>query len=788
MASAMPAAGRLPQIKCSSCHVEIDISAMGDHVCARPPPVPIPSSPPSASREESSSMPADTRHPSLRRRAPPPVHIHPLAASMERAEHHAREIRADTHPDQLMPTHVSARARSPASPSSCYEPDPVSPKSMTRHASPSYWHQKPPSPKAMNLDCAFPPFPTASNVAAKTTDDAKRITCWPSFTNPPDPPYASASQRTPSGGGLDLLQRMDAIAPGPFGIRRHPGPDRSLSPGSSVDRSKSLVSIRSGRSEPAFAMPPYGYGREPAPFQPIRPMRPEISLAAGPGPELIERPPAIVPIRPMRPEMALAAGPGPEPIRRPPVRPKTPTAEHRARTGAGPPIPQPQTQNRAVPGPLDPGPTGLRPITPANGYPALSSPAMFRHDSFDRSPASTAGRGAHAPPMKSRSNPFPPDHHAPSPPLLRRTTEPILDSVTQKSKAHPASRPPERTGSNTPPARPRRPDASAAAFPPPGVRANSLDPHAPRPRERRGPADALVRLDLSAAVNTYHSPTGSSSSNGSGYGSEARTGSSRSSPPLSGSPERLAGRSFGDALPIHSQAAPRRGLEISGVPLSSSAPLPSGLARGRPITPRGHDPAPTNEAESSTDPALNAGRRLDHPALIPRPSSPPLEPLPRIPARVPPVASRGKCRGCDQDIHGKSVSSADGRLSGRYHKHCFVCRTCQRPFDTATFYVLNDQPYCDRHYHELNDSLCQACDRGIEGQYLETERRQKYHPDCLTCQQCREILREDYFEMNGRVYCEQHAMQLSQQHDLLEPGPPGRRHPERRTTRLMVMV
>lgn len=52
-------------------------------------------------------------------------------------------------------------------------------------------------------------------------------------------------------------------------------------------------------------------------------------------------------------------------------------------------------------------------------------------------------------------------------------------------------------------------------------------------------------------------------------------------------------------------------------------------------------------------------------------------------------------------------------------------------------------------------------------------------------QDCRKVLRDDYFEMNGRMYCEQHAFRAAQQTSMLGTG---RRHPERRTTRLMMMM
>ncbi|KAG9707171.1 hypothetical protein KCU73_g17673, partial [Aureobasidium melanogenum] len=126
-------------------------------------------------------------------------------------------------------------------------------------------------------------------------------------------------------------------------------------------------------------------------------------------------------------------------------------------------------------------------------------------------------------------------------------------------------------------------------------------------------------------------------------------------------------------------------------------------------------------------------------------------------AKRPGTSSKHICRGCSEPIQGKSVKAADGRLTGRYHKHCFVCKTCKSAFATADFYVIDNNPYCEHHYHELNNSLCVHCDRGIEGPYLETQQAQKFHPSCFTCIDCHKPLSDDYFEIAGKVYCEQHA-------------------------------
>ncbi|EGD95914.1 hypothetical protein TESG_03377 [Trichophyton tonsurans CBS 112818] len=133
-----------------------------------------------------------------------------------------------------------------------------------------------------------------------------------------------------------------------------------------------------------------------------------------------------------------------------------------------------------------------------------------------------------------------------------------------------------------------------------------------------------------------------------------------------------------------------------------------------------------------------------------------------------PGKRRHPCRGCGEIITGKSVSSADGRLTGRYHRACFVCHTCHAPFQTADFYVLDNHPYCAADYHRLNGTLCAECGEGIEGPCLEAEdinpsngggnssskKSQKFHPGCFKCRTCHIVLRGDYFEWNGSAYCE----------------------------------
>ena len=250
-----------------------------------------------------------------------------------------------------------------------------------------------------------------------------------------------------------------------------------------------------------------------------------------------------------------------------------------------------------------------------------------------------------------------------------------------------------------------------------------------------------------------------------------------------------------------------------------------------PPPPPPKEPMVRSVGDSPTEPAISQGSMslISESRLMPGRKQPsPLWPnVPRS-ATAPPVIRarpKGMCRGCGEVIMGKCVSSADGRLTGRYHKACFVCHACYAPFQSTDFYVHQDRPYCAYHYHELNGSLCSSCNMGIEGQYLETiERtghdagdRRKFHPCCLRCNACDVSLRGDYYEWYGQVYCEQDIWRVvadAQTKNYGQPmisdatyetfeesdhfggydgygyeAPPSRakRTPEKRTTRLMVI-
>ncbi|KAF1944755.1 hypothetical protein EJ02DRAFT_397625 [Clathrospora elynae] len=381
----------------------------------------------------------------------------------------------------------------------------------------------------------------------------------------------------------------------------------------------------------------------------------------------------------------------------------------------------------------------------------------------------------------------------------------------------------ERRG---PPPRPRRPserdlppidmaDLSAAEIMP---RSNSRFPS--RGSSRSGsetdmprglaPSQVLRPPPLLASAlgidtsNALHTPSDSGFSDDSYASSGFRSiASSRSSPPGS-----EAGHSRQVSKINRSDYIAEEVVDMSTSPDTYAQPEPTRGPRSY-LRPNGPEAIPpslspgfSNFPESPMDPAIQMGALsatlfLGEPAPSRdpvRPSRSPLrqtaEPDMRQPeVRRPKPASKGNCRGCSEPIIGKSVKDSSGRLTGRYHKQCFVCRTCADPFPTAEFYVFENSPYCEHHYHELNGSLCGSCDRGIEGQYLETDLRQKFHPRCFTCTTCRIVLRDGYFEVGGQRYCHRHAQSAAAPpRNHLGPGSYKPRNLQKRGTRLMMMA
>ncbi|KAI1319142.1 Transforming growth factor beta-1-induced transcript 1 protein [Mortierella claussenii] len=118
------------------------------------------------------------------------------------------------------------------------------------------------------------------------------------------------------------------------------------------------------------------------------------------------------------------------------------------------------------------------------------------------------------------------------------------------------------------------------------------------------------------------------------------------------------------------------------------------------------------------------------------------------------------CNACGLKVESHAVSAQDGKLKGKWHAGCFKCQTCYRPFVDKKFYVFDDKPYCKRHYHRLNNSMCMRCDEPIEGACAQTLEGWRFHTKCFCCSQCGIKLKENYYSYDNQTYCEKDMLRI----------------------------
>lgn len=770
-------AGLLPTVKCSDCGRQIEISLMGEHICQQLSQEATPPAEPIPPPKRSDSGNGGFLKPG---RPGPPPRIDPSLAN-----------RPFLRPVDVVPVnnrHIS-QSLTPSTPSTGSRKSYRTPIRSIKSPMP----QSPPSPEYSNLDCAFPPFPTSNSRSGTPVSDTRGLMAAfeggagkqrGSTSRGVSPASRSSSRATSSSRqrGLSISSSYGRGRTNTLASNGDPIP-RPATAGS--NRRPSIASNYSatGRSDdsppPLPALPPWTSSRSPS----------VISRTDSPSIEL-ERPAEETSSRPQR--VGGYGGMGneaPEPLQTNPsaVAPEglvqSPEAENSSRT----PWSDPKPLLAEVASKLG---SLRRPPPLAN----IASQLM--KNTIQRPQASP-----------TRSQTFPlhseqrPENNGPG----RRPSEPA------------PSRPPRTTSISR--KGPMPVDEDSQLFKP-EIRAPSPSKYPPRKESRPGlrrsvtadgalesPVQGLSFADDLDIGNPYHTPSDSASSNG----SDISTASTETS--VSTSPPRLA-------KGLHTQNS---SLDVPPVPRINS----------------------NFGGDSPTDPLFQQGRLSPIPKADTTPKPPAVKQASPEQIRRPPTrsgTSKGTCRGCSQMIMAgeKSVSSADGRLTGRYHKRCFVCHSCRTPFATADFYVLNNSPYCAKHYHEANGSLCSTCGEGIEGQYLEADMGgapakfsrpgpvkpvgpKKYHPECFTCGTCKIMLNEDYYVYGGKIFCERDAFvaagmgsqrqssggrsrsaskggpsraaTVNRANGLLAPGMGlplngggGKRFPERRTTRLMNMI
>jgi len=100
-----------------------------------------------------------------------------------------------------------------------------------------------------------------------------------------------------------------------------------------------------------------------------------------------------------------------------------------------------------------------------------------------------------------------------------------------------------------------------------------------------------------------------------------------------------------------------------------------------------------------------------------------------------------KCSACNLPVVGECVNA----LNKVFHKSCFVCSNCKKPFTGAFFATDQGQLLCERHYFESKGLICPGCDAAITSGKMISVGNRKYHPDHFECSRCKTKLAGQQF-------------------------------------------
>lgn len=112
--------------------------------------------------------------------------------------------------------------------------------------------------------------------------------------------------------------------------------------------------------------------------------------------------------------------------------------------------------------------------------------------------------------------------------------------------------------------------------------------------------------------------------------------------------------------------------------------------------------------------------------------------------------SKGTCWTCKQAILGEVVTA----VGKTFHPEHFVCGNCRNPLGSGVFYEQGGVQHCERCFQELFCPRCGHCDKPVMDRCI-TAMGKKWHVEHFICTQClRPFENGNFFERDGRPYCE----------------------------------
>lgn len=114
-----------------------------------------------------------------------------------------------------------------------------------------------------------------------------------------------------------------------------------------------------------------------------------------------------------------------------------------------------------------------------------------------------------------------------------------------------------------------------------------------------------------------------------------------------------------------------------------------------------------------------------------------------------------KCNGCGQSVGNRFVKA----LGFAWHRECFVCEACARPFMGGQFHRHEGKAYCRDDFANLFATKCSTCSKPITSGITVKVLGRAFHEDCFRCPFNNHIIDPGapLKVINGAVFCKEHA-------------------------------
>lgn len=97
------------------------------------------------------------------------------------------------------------------------------------------------------------------------------------------------------------------------------------------------------------------------------------------------------------------------------------------------------------------------------------------------------------------------------------------------------------------------------------------------------------------------------------------------------------------------------------------------------------------------------------------------------------MATNLLCNTCSKDITSEYVALSEER---NYHPDCFCCSICKTSLAGQQYFEMENELFCEDDYHKKFSPTCGGCQQIIKDEYVEVLGL-NYHKSCFVCHDCK---------------------------------------------------